>query len=39
MDTVVSHNDFSAKQFSIQTKDSTILGLVSSIMGLALVWK
>jgi len=39
MDMAVSHNEFSWKQFTISIKNSTVLSLVSSIVGLNLVWK
>lgn len=39
MDTAISHNDFSLKSFTIGAKESTLLGLTSSVIGLALIWK
>lgn len=39
MDALVSHNDFSGKLFTIDTKSSTMIGLASSIIGLVLIWK
>lgn len=39
MDMAVSHNEFSWKQFTISVKNLTLVSLISSIVGLNLVWK
>lgn len=39
MDTMISHNDFSGKLFSIEQKNSCVLGLISSIIGFVLICK
>jgi hypothetical protein len=39
MDTVTSHNDFSRKIGSINIQQCTFIGLVSSLLGLKLIWK
>jgi hypothetical protein len=39
MDTILSHNDYSHKLFSISLKKSGIIGILSSLLGLKLVWK
>lgn len=39
MDTIISHNDFSMKKFSVGIKETTLLGLSSSLIGIGLIWK
>lgn len=38
LDSVTSHNDYSARRFSLQPKTATVVGLASSLLGLGLIW-
>jgi hypothetical protein len=39
MDTITSHNDFSRKLFTLNVQQCTLMGFISSFLGLTLVWK
>lgn len=39
LDGLVAHNDFSHKLFTIESKLSTIISLISAALNLYLVWK
>ena len=38
LDSLTSHNDFSGRKFTFSLKVNTIIGLVSSLVGMILVW-
>lgn len=39
LDTVVSHNEFSKRRFTINPKVTCLIGLLSSLINISLVWK
>jgi hypothetical protein len=39
MDTITSHNDFSRKLFTLNIQQCTLMGFISSFLGITLVWK
>jgi hypothetical protein len=39
LDTVLSHNDFSLRKFTLGVKDMSVIGICSSVFGLGLIWK
>jgi hypothetical protein len=39
MDTILSHNDFSLRQVTFGVKSMSLLGMLSSVFGLGLIWK
>lgn len=39
LDSLISHNEFSMKRFNLDPKIVSILGLVSSMLNILLVWK
>ena len=38
LDSLTSHNDFSGRKFTLQPKGTSAIGLISSIVGMILVW-
>ena len=39
LDIVISHNDFSGRKMELSNKAVSILGVISSLLNLYLVWK
>ena len=38
LDSTTSHNDFSGRRFNMEAKPSSTVGLISSVVGMILVW-